>query len=100
MIFQLFNVYNCRSTWRSAFLGFFENKWLILAIAFGVVTHIAVIYVPILQTAFHTVPLTLNDWMIATAIGASLLVLVELVKIVLRSRRHSASQPRTEAAHA
>ena len=29
MMFQLFNVYNCRSTWRSAFSGFFDNKWLL-----------------------------------------------------------------------
>jgi Ca2+-transporting ATPase len=100
MLFQLFNVYNCRSMWRSAFLGFLENKWLILAVALGVVTHIAVIYVPILQTAFHTVALTLTDWTIATAIGASLLVVVELVKVVLRGRRHAAAQSHTEAAHA
>ena len=28
MMFQLFNVFNCRSVWRSAFSGLFENKWL------------------------------------------------------------------------
>ena len=33
MMFQLFNVFNCRSTWRSAFSGFFENKWLLAAVA-------------------------------------------------------------------
>ena len=33
MMFQLFNVYNCRSTWRSAFSGFFDNKWLLAAVA-------------------------------------------------------------------
>ena len=34
MMFQLFNVYNCRSRWRSAFSGFFDNKWLLVAVAF------------------------------------------------------------------
>ena len=58
MMFQLFNVYNCRSNWRSAFSGFFENKWLLAAVALSLFTHVLVIYVPFLQKAFHTVPLS------------------------------------------
>ena len=54
---------------------------------FSLATQFAVIYVPFLQVAFHTVPLTINDWLITVAVGASLLVAVELVKIVLRARR-------------
>jgi P-type Ca2+ transporter type 2C len=84
MMFQLFNVFNCRSTWRSAFSGFFENKWLIMAVALSLFTHVLVIYVPFLQTAFHTVALTLFDWAIATGVAATLLVGMELVKLVLR----------------
>jgi Ca2+-transporting ATPase len=87
MMFQLFNVYNCRSAWRSAFAGFFENRWLIVSVLFSLATHVAVIYVPFLQTAFHTVPLTLNDWAITAGIGATLLAAVELVKVVLRAQR-------------
>src|SRR3970282_2399365 len=55
MLFQLFNVYNCRSTWRSAFSGFFDNGWLIGGVALSLFTHVLVIYVPFLQTAFHTI---------------------------------------------
>jgi P-type Ca2+ transporter type 2C len=87
MMFQLFNVFNCRSTWRSAFSGFFENKWLIMAVALSLFTHVLVIYVPFLQTAFHTVALTLFDWAIATGVAATLLVGMELVKLVLRGER-------------
>jgi Ca2+-transporting ATPase len=90
MMFQLFNVYNCRSTWRSAFSGFFENKWLLAAVALSLFTHVLVIYVPFLQTAFHTVALTLNDWLIATAVASTLLIATELVKIVLRLERRPA----------
>jgi Ca2+-transporting ATPase len=90
MMFQLFNVYNCRSPWRSALSGFFENKWLLAAVALSLFTHILVIYVPFLQTAFHTVPLTLDDWMIATAVASSLLIVMELVKIALRVERRPA----------
>jgi Ca2+-transporting ATPase len=87
MMFQLFNVYNCRSNWRSAFSGFFENKWLIGAVALSLFTHVLVIYVPVLQTAFHTVPLTGFDWLVATAVAATLLIVMELAKLVLRARR-------------
>ena len=86
MLFQLFNVFNCRSTWRSAFSGFFENTWLIGAVALSLFTHVIVIYVPVLQTAFHTVPLTISDWLVATGVSATLLIGMELAKIVLRKR--------------
>jgi Ca2+-transporting ATPase len=86
MMYQLFDVYNCRSRRRSAFIGFFENKWLLVAIAFSLGTHILVIYVPALQAAFHTVPLSVRDWMVATAVASSLLIALEIAKIFLRAR--------------
>jgi Ca2+-transporting ATPase len=87
MMYQLFDVYNCRSRRRSAFEGFFDNKWLFVAIAFALGTHVLVVYVPVLQTAFHTVPLTGNDWAVAATVSASLLIGMELAKIVLRQAR-------------
>jgi Ca2+-transporting ATPase len=84
MMFQLFNVFNCRSTWRSALSGFFDNKWLIGAVILSLLAHLLVVYVPVLQTAFHTVPLLLADWLVITGVTATLLVLMELVKLVLR----------------
>jgi P-type Ca2+ transporter type 2C len=86
MMFQLFDVYNCRSRRRSAFKGFLQNKWLLVAIAFSLGTHILVIYLPALQTAFHTVPLSSVDWMIATGVAASLLFAMEIAKVALRAR--------------
>jgi P-type Ca2+ transporter type 2C len=90
MMFQLFNVFNCRSVWRSAFSGFFENKWLIAAVALSLFTHVLVIYVPFLQAAFHTVPLSAQDWAISTAVAATLLIGMEAVKMVLRMERRTA----------
>src|SRR4029453_8576288 len=58
MMFQLFNVYNCRSNLRSAFSGLFQNRWLLVAVAFSFAMHVSVIYVPFLQKAFHTDALT------------------------------------------
>ncbi len=98
MMFQLFNVFNCRSVWRSAFNGLFENKWLLIAVAASLLMHLAVIYVPALRTAFHTVSLTLTDWLIATAVGATLLLLAELAKMVVRARSPHPGAARPAAA--
>jgi Ca2+-transporting ATPase len=89
MMFQLFNVFNCRSTWRSAFNGFFENRWLIGAVALSLFSHVLVIYVPVLQTAFHTVALSAFDWLIATGVSAVLLVAMELAKLGLRVKQEA-----------
>ena len=87
MLFQLFDVYNCRSRRRSAFNGFFENRWLIAAVALSLFTHVLVIYVPVLQAAFHTVALSTFDWLIAVGVAATLLIGMELAKSVLRKKR-------------
>ncbi len=85
MMFQLFNVYNCRSTRRSAFSGFFDNRWLFAALIFSLVTQVLVIYLPVLQTAFHTSPLSGLDWLVAIGVASILLVVMELVKLALRA---------------
>jgi P-type Ca2+ transporter type 2C len=89
MMFQLVNVYNCRSNWRSAFAGFLENKWLLGAVALSLSTHAIVLYVPVLQAAFHTVALSLVDWLIASGVAATLLIVTELAKIPLRARHRA-----------
>jgi P-type Ca2+ transporter type 2C len=91
MMFQLFNAFNCRSHRRSAFSGLLENKWLVAAVLLSLVMHVLVIYVPVLRSAFHTVPLTLADWVIATAVAATLLVIMEASKFLLRRRNADAA---------
>ena len=86
MMFQLFNVYCCRSPWRSAFTGLADNAWLAVAVAASLALHVVVIYLPILQAAFHTVPLSLADWLIAAGAAATLLVATELAKWAVRAR--------------
>ena len=87
MMFQLFDAYNCRSRRRSAFSGFLENKWLLLAVAISLGAHVLVIYVPFLQLAFHTEPLSMIDWLIAAGVSSTLLFGMELAKVVLRRVR-------------
>ncbi len=89
VFFQLFNAFNARSDELSAFVGLFRNRWLWLALGISLLLQIAVIYVPFLQTAFSTVPLTLTDWAICIAVGSTVLWLRELVK-AFQGRRANA----------
>ena len=41
---------------------------------------------PGLQAAFHTVPLTAVDWMVAVAVSSTLLLAMEAAKVLLRAR--------------
>jgi Ca2+-transporting ATPase len=91
MMFQLFNVFNCRSATRSAFHRMFANGWLITAVVLSLAAHLMVIYVPVMQTAFHAVPLSLADWMVASGVGAMLLIGMEIVKLMMQLERHPPS---------
>jgi hypothetical protein len=57
-------------------------------------TQVLVIYVPFLQAAFHRVALSAFDWLVATIVGATLLVAMELVKWGLRIKRPNAAAAR------
>jgi len=85
--FQLFNVFNCRRMFHSSLKRFFSNSWLMLAVAVSLGMMIAVVYVPGLQTAFHTESLALWDWLAALAVASSVLWVVELFKLITRRRR-------------
>ena len=88
VMFQVFNVFNARSQWRSAFTsGLFSNPWLWIAVITSVLLQVVVIYWPPLQAAFETVPLTLFDWLVATAVASSVLIVMELVKLAIPDRR-------------
>jgi Ca2+-transporting ATPase len=87
MMFQMFNVFNARSDTRSAFHGLFHNRWLWGAVALSVGLHFAVLYVPFLQHAFDTVPLSARDWLGCTLVASSVLWVRELSKLVRRRIR-------------
>jgi Ca2+-transporting ATPase len=89
---QLFHALNCRSQTRSFFaLGPFSNPWLLCAVAFSLLLHLGVVYIPFLQPIFHTVPLSLRDWGLMLAISSLPLIFMEIYKplyaLVKRIRR-------------
>ncbi len=82
---QLFNALNARSERSSAFQSLFSNPWLWGALAFGVVSQIAVVELPLLQTAFGTASLGLDHWLICFGMASLVLWYDEARKVVLRA---------------
>ncbi len=81
--FEWFRAFNARSDERTIFkLGVLRNKWLVVSISVAILLQMAVIYVPFLQVAFHTVPLGIDKWGIAILAGGSLFVIEETRKIL------------------
>lgn len=84
MLLQMFNIFNSRSDEQSAFVNLFQNGWLWMAVGASLLLQVAVIYVPVLQQAFSTVPLSLADWLLCGGVASSVLWLRELSKLVIR----------------
>ncbi len=82
---QLFNALNARSETSTAFHRLFENPWLWGAMALSLVLQIGVVHVPFLNTAFGTVPLTFEQWLVCVAMASVVLWFGELRKLVLRT---------------
>jgi len=70
--FEWLMAFSARSDEHTVFyLGFFRNRILIGSISLAIILQIAVVYVPFLQVAFDTYPLSLRDWgIIILAAGA------------------------------
>jgi P-type Ca2+ transporter type 2C len=90
---QLFNCFNARSGNVSAFRHLFVNRWLWAAIALSVMLQVAVVHVGFINTAFGTVPLTWDQWLVCIAMGSLVLWCSELRKLLARSLRRSPAGP-------
>ena len=81
--FEWFRAFNARSDEHTLFrLGIFRNRWLVVSILIAIILQLAVIYVPFLQVAFHTVPLGIDKWGIAILAGGSLFAIEEIRKVL------------------
>ncbi len=79
---QLIHVFECKSETKNIFeISFFNNKPLILAILCSLAMILAVIYVPLLQGIFETVPLGLNEWLLILGFSFIVPVLASLVGV-------------------
>ena len=87
-MFQLFNVLNMRSLKKSIFkIGFFSNKWVILALAVSLSMTLGIIYLPWISGIFQFVPLKIGEFGIITLVASSVFIFGEIYKKI-RYRLH------------
>jgi Ca2+-transporting ATPase len=87
---EWFNVLNCRSEWRSVFTNsLLNNKWLVGGLVASISLQAAVVYVPPLNSLFHTVPLSVTQVLLIVAAGSLVLWAEELRKLVVRRTRRA-----------
>jgi Ca2+-transporting ATPase len=90
ILIEFFNAFNCRSFKYSLFkIGPASNKWLLAAIGWELCLLSLIVYLPALQGPFHTYPLSAQDWGICILAGASIFILVEMVKLIRARRTHA-----------
>jgi P-type Ca2+ transporter type 2C len=83
ILIEFFNALNCRSLEHSVFeIGFFSNKWLLLALLWEIILMCLIIYLPVLQGAFQTFAITGGDWAVCILSACSIFVIAELYKFV------------------
>jgi P-type Ca2+ transporter type 2C len=88
---QMGNALAIRSNIDSIFdIGLFSNKLMLVAVTITFVLQLTLIYVPFLQTFFHTEALGFTDLLIALAASLIVFVAVEIDKWVRRRHGESA----------
>jgi Ca2+-transporting ATPase len=79
--FEWLMAFSARSDEHTIFkLGVFRNRPLVISIGLAVLLQLAVIYVPFLQVAFKTYPLTPGDWGVVILAAGGLFTLEEVRK--------------------
>ncbi|MBS0009943.1 MAG: HAD-IC family P-type ATPase [Bacteroidales bacterium] len=82
---QIFNAFNLRSLKKSAFtIGFFRNKWLILAFFVSIALQLAAIKLPFMQGIFKFRDLPWIDILVITLLSSLVFVFGELYKFIRR----------------
>jgi len=84
MIFQMFNVLNCRSEFNSLFkVGIFTNMKLWGAIIISILMQVLVIQTSVMEKVFNTVHLSAIDWGVVFLAASSVFIVVEIYKLAI-----------------
>jgi magnesium-transporting ATPase (P-type) len=86
VMFELFYLLNSRYLYRSTLSieGLLGNKYVPLTMALLVILQLLFTYFGPMQRLFHTVALGWDEWLRITAVGSTVLILVEVEKSLLR----------------
>jgi magnesium-transporting ATPase (P-type) len=100
VLFENVHIFNCRSEERSAFQIPLRGNWLLIGTVIAAQgVHVLAMYLPGLSEVLEVAPVPLLEWAALLGIAASLLLVIELYK-VLRGRRRSPGAANAPAAGA
>ncbi len=84
---QIGAVFNCRTEKQSTFkVGLFSNRQVNLGIIFEIFLIVALVYLPPLQSIFHTAALDLSDWLLLLVWPPLVLLIEEARKALVRRK--------------
>ncbi len=69
IMFEKYQAFSCRSLEKPVLKELLVNKWLVFATFLTLFLHFAILYVPFLNTVFHTEPITAFDWALVLVVG-------------------------------
>lgn len=85
VVFEVFHVGNSRSEYISAFRkSVFSNRFLLVATATALTVHVAALYLSPTQYILRVEPIDLESWVRIVLVGSTILVAVELHKLLRR----------------
>ena len=90
IVLEKMNVFNFRALRAPLFvIGFFTNRWVLLAWTLTIGLQVCAVYVPFLQKALHTTPLGWQDWAIIFGIASPIFIFMECYKWIRWQRSRS-----------
>lgn len=92
IVVQMFYLFNCRSLTRSAVrVGLAGNPWAVAGSAGMLLLQLGFVYVPAMNTLFHSAPMPADSWAWVFAAGLAAFGLVGAEKWLRHGRRSAAS---------
>ena len=83
IVLEKMNVFNFRTLQAPlSVIGFFSNRWILIAWTFTIGLQVCAVYIPFLQRALHTTPLGWQDWLCIFIVAAPVFVITEGYKWV------------------
>ncbi len=92
VLMQLVNTFCARSETQSVVHHLWKNPWLWAAVALSFALQMAVVYVPVLNNAFSTAPLTIGQWTWCFVLALAVPLVTEARKWGLRVRDRRAEE--------
>jgi sodium/potassium-transporting ATPase subunit alpha len=87
IVTQIANVFACRSSRESLFsIDFFSNKLIFAGIAVELLLQLFIVYHPLGNTIFSTMPLSGRTWLVLVPFAALLLIAEEVRKLIAKKR--------------